>query len=149
MRRNFFSESELNLWNALLQETAEAKSLRVFKTEIDRFLIGKGIKSYGEKAGERGCIANVASWNASRPTSPPPMQQLPILMPRPLEPALGPLEPALSPFEPALGPLESELGTLESELGTLEPVMGPIEPGLGPIEPGLGPLEPVLGTLES
>ena len=27
----------------------EARSLSVFKTEIDRFLIGKGIKDYGEK----------------------------------------------------------------------------------------------------
>ena len=32
----------------------ETRSLSIFKTEIDRILIGKGIKGYGEKAGERG-----------------------------------------------------------------------------------------------
>jgi len=32
----------------------EAKSLSVFKTEIDMFLINKGIRGYGEKAGEWG-----------------------------------------------------------------------------------------------
>ena len=54
MRRNFFSQRVVNLWNSLSQKAVEARSLSVFKTEIDRFLIGKGIKGYGEKMGERG-----------------------------------------------------------------------------------------------
>ena len=54
MRRNFFSQRVVNLWNSLPQNAVEARSLGVFKTEIDSFLIGKGIKGYGEKAGEWG-----------------------------------------------------------------------------------------------
>jgi len=30
----------------------EARSMSVFKTEIDKFLIARGIKGYGERAGE-------------------------------------------------------------------------------------------------
>ena len=54
MRRNFLSQRVVNLWNSLLQKAVEARSLSVFKTEIDRFLINKGIRCYGEKAGEWG-----------------------------------------------------------------------------------------------
>ena len=54
MRRNFFSQRVANLWNSLPQRAVEARSLSIFKTEIDRFLINKGIKGYGEKAGEWG-----------------------------------------------------------------------------------------------
>ena len=54
MRRNFFSEKVVNLWNSLPQKAVEARSLSVFKTEIDRFLINKGIRTYGEKALEWG-----------------------------------------------------------------------------------------------
>ena len=54
MRRNFFSQRVVNLWNSLPQKAVEARSLSVFKTEIDRFLINKGIRCYGEKAGEWG-----------------------------------------------------------------------------------------------
>ena len=42
----------MNVWKSLLQKAVEARSLSVFKTEIDRFLIDKGIRGYGEKAGE-------------------------------------------------------------------------------------------------
>jgi len=51
LRKNFFSQRVVNLWNALPQE---ARSLSVFKTEIDMFLINKGIRGYEEKAGEWG-----------------------------------------------------------------------------------------------
>ena len=54
MGRNFFSQRVVNLWNSLPQKTVEARLLSVFKTEIDRFLINKRIKGYGEKAGEWG-----------------------------------------------------------------------------------------------
>ena len=52
MRRNLFSRRVVNLWNSLPQKAVEARSLSVIKTEIDRFLINKGISGYGEKAGE-------------------------------------------------------------------------------------------------
>ena len=54
MRRNFFSQRVVNLWNSLLQKAVGARSLSIFKTEIDRFLINKGIRGYGGKAGEWG-----------------------------------------------------------------------------------------------
>ena len=44
----------VNLWNSLPQKAVEARSLSVFKTEIDSFLIDKGIRGYAEKAGEWG-----------------------------------------------------------------------------------------------
>ena len=44
----------VNLWNSLPQKAVEARSLNIFKTEIDRFLINKGIRGYGEEAGEWG-----------------------------------------------------------------------------------------------
>ena len=49
-----FSQRVVNLWNSLPQKAVEAGSLGVFKTEIDRFFINKGIRDYGEKAGEWG-----------------------------------------------------------------------------------------------
>ncbi len=52
MRRNFFTQSGVNLRNSLPQRTVEAQSLGVFKTEVDRFLTSKGIKGYGDRAGE-------------------------------------------------------------------------------------------------
>ena len=52
--RNFFSQRVVDLWNSLPQKPVEARSLSVFKTEIDRFLINKRIRGYGEKAGEWG-----------------------------------------------------------------------------------------------
>jgi len=50
MRRNFFSQRVVYLWNSLPQRPNQS----VFKTEIDRFLINKGIRGYGRKAGEWG-----------------------------------------------------------------------------------------------
>ena len=54
MRWNFFSQRVVNLWNLLSQKAVEARSLKVFKTKIDRFLINKEIRGYGEKAEEWG-----------------------------------------------------------------------------------------------
>ena len=54
MRRNFFSQRAVNPWNSLAQKAVEGRSLSAFKTEIDWYLIGNGIKDYGEKAGEWG-----------------------------------------------------------------------------------------------
>ena len=52
MRRNFFSQRVVGLWNSLPQRAVEAGTLSVFKTEIDKFLISRGIKGYGERAGK-------------------------------------------------------------------------------------------------
>lgn len=52
MKRNLFGQRVVNLWNSLPQRTVEAKSFGIFKAEIDRFLIRKGVKDYGEKAGQ-------------------------------------------------------------------------------------------------
>ena len=54
MRRNFFSQRVVNLRNSLPQRAVEGRSLSVFKTEIDRLLINKGIKCYREKTAEWG-----------------------------------------------------------------------------------------------
>ena len=40
MRRNFFSQRVVNLWNSLPQKGVEAKSVDIFKAEIDRFHFG-------------------------------------------------------------------------------------------------------------
>ena len=52
-------------------EAEEARSLCVFKTEIDRFLINKGIRGYGEKTGEWGMRKKsvMIEWR-SRPDGP-------------------------------------------------------------------------------
>ena len=52
MRRNFFTQRVVNLWNSLPSEAVEATLLNVFKAKIDRFLNSKGIKGYGEQAGK-------------------------------------------------------------------------------------------------
>ena len=54
MRRKFFSQRVVNLWNSLPQKVLEARSLSVFKTELDMFLINKGIRGHGKKAREWG-----------------------------------------------------------------------------------------------
>ena len=54
MRRNFLCQSVVNLWNSLPQKAVEVRSSSAFKTEIDKLLINKGIRGYGEKAGEWG-----------------------------------------------------------------------------------------------
>jgi len=50
--RNFFSQRVVGLWNSLSQRAVEAGTLSVFKTEIDKFLISRGIKGYGEITGK-------------------------------------------------------------------------------------------------
>ena len=52
LRRNFFTQRVVNLWNSLPSEAVEATSLNVFKARIDKFLNRKGIKGYGERAGK-------------------------------------------------------------------------------------------------
>jgi len=52
MKGNFFSQRVVGLWNSLPQRAAEARSLSVFKMEIDKCLIARGIKGYGERVGE-------------------------------------------------------------------------------------------------
>lgn len=51
IRRNFLNQRVVNQCNPLSQTAEKAKSLDNFKAEIDRFLISKGNKDYGEKAG--------------------------------------------------------------------------------------------------
>ena len=52
LRRNFFTQRVVNLWNSLPVEVVEAASLNIFKTQVNRFLTDRGIKGYGEKAGK-------------------------------------------------------------------------------------------------
>ena len=51
MRRHFFTQRVVSLWNSLPQEVADAKTLKVFKRQLDIALGANGIKGYGEKAG--------------------------------------------------------------------------------------------------
>ena len=51
MRKNFFTQRVVDMWNALPQKAVEAKSLDAFKRELDRALIDSGVKGYGERAG--------------------------------------------------------------------------------------------------
>ena len=51
MRRNFFTQRVVGLWNSLPQRVVEASSLAIFKRELDVALVAKGIRGYGEKAG--------------------------------------------------------------------------------------------------
>ena len=50
LRKNFFTQRVVNLWNSLPVEVVEATLLNIFKTWVDGFLI-EGIKGYGERAG--------------------------------------------------------------------------------------------------
>ncbi|XP_062895782.1 large neutral amino acids transporter small subunit 2-like [Mobula hypostoma] len=52
VRRNFFYQSVVNLWNSLPPTAVEAKSFHTLKVEMDRVSIGKGLKCYGNEAGE-------------------------------------------------------------------------------------------------
>ena len=52
LRRNFFTQRVVNLWNSLPSEAVEAPSLNIFKIKIDSFLRSKGIKGYGVRAGK-------------------------------------------------------------------------------------------------
>ena len=45
LRRNYFSQRVVNLWNSV-----DAGTVSKLKEELDRFLIGNGLKGYGEKA---------------------------------------------------------------------------------------------------
>ena len=49
-RRNFFTQRVVSLWNSLPHEIVEAKTLYVFKKQLDITLGAKGIKGYGGKA---------------------------------------------------------------------------------------------------
>ena len=51
MRRHFFTQRVVSLWNLLPQEVVDAKTLSVFKRWLDIALGANGIKGYGEKAG--------------------------------------------------------------------------------------------------
>ena len=50
MRRNFFTQRVVNLWNSLPQRAVDAESLSIFKAEIARFLDSRGIEGYGDWA---------------------------------------------------------------------------------------------------
>jgi len=52
LRRNFFTQRVVNLWNSLPSEAVEAPSLNILKKKIDSFLKNKGIKGYGVRAGK-------------------------------------------------------------------------------------------------
>ena len=50
MRKHFFTQRVVSLWNCLPQRAVEAGSLNTFKREIDRALKDSGARGYGEKA---------------------------------------------------------------------------------------------------
>ena len=66
MMRNFFSQGMVNLWNSLSQKAVETRSLSVFKTEIDGFLINKRIRGYGGKDKRMGMrqISAMIEWRS-------------------------------------------------------------------------------------
>ena len=51
MRRHFFTQRVVSLWNSLLQEVVDAKTLNALKRRLDIALGANAIKGYGEKAG--------------------------------------------------------------------------------------------------
>jgi len=53
----------VNLWNSLPQRAVEAKSLSVFKAEINRLLINQGLWGKGRRIGLRK-ISAVIEWQS-------------------------------------------------------------------------------------
>ena len=51
MRKHFFSQRVVSLWNSLPRRVVEAGSLDTFKRELDRALKDSGVRGYGENAG--------------------------------------------------------------------------------------------------
>ena len=49
VRRHFFTQRVVSLWNSLPQEVADAKTLNAFKRQLDIALGANGIKGYGKK----------------------------------------------------------------------------------------------------
>ena len=47
VRRNFFTQKVVNVWNSLPQKVVEAKMLSDFKKKLDIALGAKGIEGYG------------------------------------------------------------------------------------------------------
>ena len=53
VRRKFFTQRMVNVWNSLSQNVVEAKMLSDFKKELDIALGAKGVKGY-ERKGRSG-----------------------------------------------------------------------------------------------
>ena len=51
VRRNFFTQRMVNVWNSLSQNVVKAKTLSDFKKKLNVALGAKGIKGYGGKGG--------------------------------------------------------------------------------------------------
>ena len=51
MRRSFFTQRVVSLWNSLPRKVVETSSLAIFNRELDVAVVAKGIRGYGEKAG--------------------------------------------------------------------------------------------------
>ena len=51
MRRSFFTQRVVSLWNSLPQKVVEAKKLYIFKKQLDIALEVQGITDYGGKVG--------------------------------------------------------------------------------------------------
>ena len=53
VRRNFFTQRVVNVWNSLPQKVVEAKTFSDFKNKLATALGAKGIEGYGGKGGIR------------------------------------------------------------------------------------------------
>ena len=51
MRKNFFTQRAVNLWNSLPEKVVGASLSDMFQRELDVALAAKGIMGQGEKAG--------------------------------------------------------------------------------------------------
>ena len=60
IRRNYFTEMVVNLWNSVCQTVMEAPSSNIFKVGIDRFLVSRGIQGYGELVERMSCTPRSA-----------------------------------------------------------------------------------------
>ena len=61
MRRNFFTQRVVSLWNLLPQKVVKAKTLNVFEKQLDIALEAKIIKGYGEGEGRFRLLSSMIS----------------------------------------------------------------------------------------
>eukprot|EP00061_Rhincodon_typus_P006637 g27488.t1 len=60
MRKNFFTQRDVSLWDSLPQEAVGASSLDIFKGELDMAVVAKGIEGHRERAIQRTLRSGMA-----------------------------------------------------------------------------------------